>query len=204
MTICFGSRVLSHQLFMDSGHRFPLLRCMGSGPQGQQKEWNACTRLGLERKDGGWEQSIFPSPSKPPLVPVKLSCPFLVGKLRPVLVYRFGSFLCHFQGTDVLGDGFSAQPDMVQPSCQLSGLQHQSQDPKKFHFRCSCHVLERAYLFLLNHDSLMSRIPVQRLDFWSRGQFPGIRLILYQKMGVFELLPKQFNFLSVVSKGNQS
>lgn len=53
VTICFGSRVLSHQLFIDSGHRFPLFRCMGSGPQGQQKEWNAChTRLGLERKKG--------------------------------------------------------------------------------------------------------------------------------------------------------
>lgn len=50
----------------------------------------------------------------------------------------------------------------------------------------------------------MSRIAVQRLGFWSLVQFPGISLILYLKMGIFELLPKQFNFLSVVSKRNQS
>lgn len=49
----------------------------------------------------------------------------------------------------------------------------------------------------------MSRIPVQRLGFWGLGQFPSISLILYLKMGIFELLPKQFN-LSVVSKRNQS
>lgn len=52
----------SHQLFFESGQRFPL-QCVGSGPQGQQKQRSAChTRLGLEGKtDGGWGQSIFPS-----------------------------------------------------------------------------------------------------------------------------------------------
>lgn len=58
----------SHQLFVESGHRFPLVWCVGSSPQGQLKEWNACrTHLGLERRNGGWEQPNFPS-SKPPLV----------------------------------------------------------------------------------------------------------------------------------------
>lgn len=91
-----------------SGHRFPF-QYVGSGPQGQQKERSAChTRLGLERKNGGWGRSIFPSSAKPPLVSFWVSCLFLLGKLGPVLVYRLFLFigsdpLCPFQGTDVLG-----------------------------------------------------------------------------------------------------
>lgn len=50
----------------------------------------------------------------------------------------------------------------------------------------------------------MARIPVHRLGFWNLGQFPGTRSILYLKMVILKLLPKQFNFLSVVSKGDQS
>lgn len=50
----------------------------------------------------------------------------------------------------------------------------------------------------------MSRIPIQRLGVWNLGQFPGTRSILCLKMSIFKLLPRQFTFFSVVSKGNPS
>lgn len=133
----------------------------GEWPSRAAEEWNGWHSNGLERRVGDGGQLFFLSPFRtffnflPGLrVPFQHEmleqaevCP---RKEMVFLVYRFGSCFIPFRELVCWGQLLFALPDMVHPSSQSSGREHQSQDQKKkkFQLKCSGQVLDLVCLFV--------------------------------------------------------